>query len=249
MQRQRQMQEEYHRFTHQPRLTLTDQDQERIRALATAIPTLWHADTTTAADRQVLARCLIERVVLHAPATTEQATVEIAWAGGTTTRHDFVRRLQSYARFQGQHALRQRIMALREEGLSAVRITQQLNEEGYHPLNPEQPFTADIVHGLFRKWQITGEIKNDELRGPNEWWLQDLAAELKMSWQTLRGWAARGWLHGRQTKVQALWLIWVDASELKRLRKLRDAIAPGRNHYPPELTTPKPRPKPRKSSK
>jgi hypothetical protein len=251
LQRQRQTQEEYHRFTHQPRLTLTDQDQGRIRELATAIPMLWHADMTTAADRQALVRCLIERLILHAPAATEHATVEIVWAGGTTTKHDFIRRLQSYARFQGQQALRQRIEALREEGLSAVRIAQQLNDDGYRPLNPEQPFTADIVHGLFRKWNIRSEIENDELRGPNEWWLQDLAAELKMSWQTLRGWAARGWLHGRQTKVQALWLIWADASELQRLRKLRDAIAPGRNRYPPELTTPKPRPqpKPRKSSK
>jgi DNA invertase Pin-like site-specific DNA recombinase len=251
LQRQRSTLEEYHRFTHQPRLTLTHHDQERIQALATAIPTLWQAATTTAADRQAIVRCLIERVVLHAAATTEQATVEIVWAGGPTTLHDFVRRRQSYARLQSQPALRERILALREEGLSAVHIAQQLNEEGYHPLNPEQPFTADIVRGLFRKMEVRGEIQNDELRGPNEWWLHDLAAELEMPWETLRGWAARGWIHSRQTKVQALWLLWVDATELKRWRKLRAAITPGRNHYPPALTTPKPRPpsKPRKSSK
>jgi len=41
------------------------------------------------------------------------------------------------------------------------------------------------------------------------------------------------------------WLVWADAEELSRLRRLRDCPLGmgGTPRYPPELTTPKPRPK------
>jgi len=53
---QQQLEEEYHRFVqHKPRL-LSETEREAIRRLATDIPALWAAPTTTAADRKEIIR-------------------------------------------------------------------------------------------------------------------------------------------------------------------------------------------------
>jgi len=53
---QRQLEEEYHRFVqHKPRI-LSEAEREAIGRLATDIPALWAAPTTTAADRKEIIR-------------------------------------------------------------------------------------------------------------------------------------------------------------------------------------------------
>jgi hypothetical protein len=61
-------------------------------------------------------------------------------------------------------------------------------------------------------------------------------------WQTLREWAIKGWVHGRQSSVEKLWIMWADSAELKRLRKLCPAKWRGTFGKPSDLTTPKARP-------
>jgi hypothetical protein len=95
---------------------------------------------------------------------------------------------------------------------------------------------------ILLKFGLRGEQRDESLRAPGEWWVRDLAAKLGMAWQTLRQWVVKGWAHGRQTKVEKLWLIWADRDEAKRLRKLRAAKSHGVLSYPSELLTPKPRP-------
>jgi hypothetical protein len=98
------------------------------------------------------------------------------------------------------------------------------------------------VRGLFRRLGIEGEIGDAALVGRQEWWLRDLADELQVPWETLRGWAVRGWVNARQTAVQRLWIVWADKDELKRLRKLHKAMSGGVVTGPVELTIPKQRP-------
>ncbi|MGH3254251.1 MAG: Tn3 family transposase [Streptosporangiaceae bacterium] len=54
--------EEYDRFTAARPRTLTASERDRIRALAADVPGIWHAPTTTDADRKRLIRHLIEQV-------------------------------------------------------------------------------------------------------------------------------------------------------------------------------------------
>jgi hypothetical protein len=68
--------------------------------------------------------------------------------------------------------------------------------------------------------------------------LLSLAAELAMPLQRVRGWARKGWIHGRQTPHNNLWVAWADADELGRLCRLAAISMHGANNYPPELTTP-----------
>jgi hypothetical protein len=52
----------------------------------------------------------------------------------------------------------------------------------------------------------------------------------------------RGWVNARQTPVQHLWSVCADKDEIKRLRKLREAVSGGVVTGPVELTIPKQRP-------
>ena len=56
-----------------------------------------------------------------------------------------------------------------------------------------------------------------------EVWLQELAQTLALSPYTLHGWRRKGWLHSRQLGGRGgPWAVWVDATELDRLRALKE---------------------------
>ena len=75
---QQQLEEEYHRFVqHKPRL-LSEDEREAIRRLATDIPTLWAAPTTTAADRKEIMRQVVERVIVDVQGSSEQVKVRMS---------------------------------------------------------------------------------------------------------------------------------------------------------------------------
>ena len=77
-------------LTRQPE-RLTEQDKAAIRHLAEDIPALWRAPSTTARDRQTIARTMLERVVIYVHGATERAELACHWAGGVVTKHDLVR--------------------------------------------------------------------------------------------------------------------------------------------------------------
>lgn len=57
---------EHERFLADQALPLTSDERAAIKRLASDIPTLWTAPTTAAADRQAIARLMLDRVVLTA---------------------------------------------------------------------------------------------------------------------------------------------------------------------------------------
>lgn len=64
---------------------LTADDRELIRQLATDLPALWQANTTTFAERKRLLRCLIQDVTLDASSQPGFSLIYIRWHTGTTT--------------------------------------------------------------------------------------------------------------------------------------------------------------------
>jgi len=78
----------------------------------------------------------------------------------------------------------------------------------------------------------------------DEWWFTDLARHLQLPNPTLYSWVRRGWVHARQLPVAGgRWIIWADADELDRLRRLHRCPRSWMNRpQAAELTRPKPRP-------
>ena len=55
---------------------------DEILRLARDLPALWHAPTTTPADRERIIRLLVERVEVAVEGVSDRVRVIITWAGG-----------------------------------------------------------------------------------------------------------------------------------------------------------------------
>ena len=124
-------------------------------------------------------------------------------------------------------------------------IAERLNQEGFHPPKGSHLFTGYQVDQFLARQGLLGSrtpqrIKPEELQR-HEWRLGDLARELGMAINTLRGWYHRGWVLGRKSAaIQGAWILWADDKELERLRRLRAWHPDGYGQpRPPELTTPR----------
>ncbi len=239
---QQQLQEEYDRFARETPHRFTDEERARVAALSSDIPALWHAAGTSNAERKQIVRCLVERVTVHVRCDCEVVDITIRWAGGYESQHEIVRPVATYAQLSDFKRLLDRVAELRQSGHVASEIAAKLNTEGFRPPKAEGQFTTPIVYSLLKRRALIGnERTHDELLGKQEWWLTDLARELKMSHLKLRDWASRGWLHARRTPLQRRWILWADQDEVRRLRQLLADSRRGINAYSSKLKTPKKR--------
>lgn len=243
LQNERQVQEDYDRFLRQSPPRLTEQERATIQSLARDIPALWDAPATTNVERKQILRCLIDRVVVHVRCDSEHAEATVHWKGDYQSRHEFIRPVKTYAQLRDFEPLMARIVALRQAGHNAEQIADVLNQEGFRPPKRPGSFNQPMVYQLLKRRGLTGtERSHDELLGEDEWWLTDLARELQMSDGKLRDWGTRGWVHCRKTPIQGYCVLWADAQEVQRLKRLLAQSRRGMNGYTDGLTTPKLRP-------
>jgi DNA invertase Pin-like site-specific DNA recombinase len=241
-----QLQADYVRFQRDCPTQLSVQEREQILALSQDLPGLWHSDTTTAEDRQALARLLLEQVTVAVEGNSDRVDVELRWAGGFVSRHTLYRPVQTYEQLSSYDALVRRVDALRAERKTLSEIAAALNGEGFHPPKRSPRFTKEIVSCFLReRGARTGLLPRSATSKQhlqaNEWWLADLAAELSMPIATLHRWQRVGWVTSRKvTAAGGRWAIFADAEELIRLGRLRDSPRGWPQPYPSELITPKP---------
>ncbi len=234
------LKEEYARLQAETEVGLQARDFDAIRALATDLPALWTAQTTSHADRQEIVRHLIERVEISVEGRTELVDVTIHWQGGFTSQHEARRPIFSYARLSNYEALKEQVKTLRHAGRTSQAIAEQLNADGFYPPRRDERFNAAMVRSLLIKFGLTGPRQGSEqqLLGEHDWWLTDLGRELGIPSGTLRGWIRQGWVHHR--KACNRWVLWADPSEQERLRQLHAYRRPAPCvPYPQKLITPK----------
>jgi hypothetical protein len=236
--------DEYERFCRGQPATLSAAEQEQIRALARDIPQLWHADTTTPAERQRVIRFLIEQIDVGVQGGTDRVEVAIRWAGGFVSRHTLARAVQRYEQLADYTRLRDRIAELRGAGKSMAAVAACLNREGFHPPKRAARFSSGMVAGFLAKGSRSGPrpvaLSAAGLLQAGEWLLTDLARRLGMPSATLHRWRQVGWVHARKLPVPGgHWALWADAAELTRLARLRQHHRARRDQpIPSELTTP-----------
>jgi hypothetical protein len=167
--------------------------------------------------------------------------VTIHWHGGFTSQHQVVRPLGCYTQLRDYDLLIQRIKTLYEEGKSVPAIAERLNQEGFVPPRRRGVFTVGALFPVIQRLGLVGELSRDDLLGPDEWWIRDLAARLKAPTPKVHYWVTQGWVHSRKTPSGKHWIVWADDDELKRLEQLkvqRNSYTAKRN---PKLVTPKAR--------
>jgi DNA invertase Pin-like site-specific DNA recombinase len=218
-----QLEEEYRRVrTFQPRL-LTEAERTAIRQLATDIPALWEASTTTVAERKEIIRQVVDRVVVTVEGASERVQVRIAWAGGMETAGVVVRPVARLEQLSYYPQLCERVRCLAAEGLTARAIAERLNAEGYRPPKRREHFgeggVQDLLHRLGVRTVQSCRIRAPDL-GPNEWPVRALAQEVGMPEVTLYTWLQRGEVTARQEEERPRrWMIWADDHEVTRLRQ------------------------------
>jgi DNA invertase Pin-like site-specific DNA recombinase len=223
---QRRLEEDHTRFCRDQPRGLSACEREQIRALSRDLPALWHAPTTTSADRQRIVRLLVEEVVITVRGESEWVDVTIHWAGGSRSIHELVRPVQRYQQMADYARLLDRIDELRKEGQTLAEVAEQLNREGFHPPKRSATFTKEILSGLLAKRGRTGPrpraVAGSGLVGEHEWLLTDLARELEMPPATLHRWIRVGWVHARKLPTPGgQWVIWADADERNRMTQIR----------------------------
>lgn len=239
--------QDYRRFTADEPSELLASERELIHSLSENIESLWRATTTTSEDRQTIARLLLNRVVVLVNATNEQVEVEVQWAGGFTSHHHVSRPVDSYKHLSNYSELVARILELQSAGTSSAKIAACLNAEGYHPPKRSKKFDKSMVTRLLAGLRLErgdpGQSPCDRTHlAENEWWLSELAMELKMPVATMHRWVRVGWVQAHKVaQARGQWAIYADALELERLTKLRDYRRGwGETKTPIELTTPGP---------
>jgi hypothetical protein len=106
---------------HKPRI-LSQAEREAIRRLATDIPALWAAPTTTAADRKEIVRQVIERVIVDVQGSSERVKVRIEWIGGGHTLGAVIRPVGTLSELSTYPQICHQVQTLTEAGWTATAI-------------------------------------------------------------------------------------------------------------------------------
>ena len=220
LKKQRQLEEEYHRFLAKLPATLSAADRKRILALSDDIAMLWHAAGTSALDRKQIARCVVERVIVVTDKSSELNEVTIVWHGGIVTQHQVARPVGSYEQLKDYRRLTQRVSKLHRDGLHLAQIAERLNEEGFVPPRRRGVFTESGIGSFVRDLGLAGELFRDDLVEKDEWWIPDLARKLGVIPQKIHYWVKQGWIHSRRTPSGKHLIVWADGDEMRRLTQL-----------------------------
>ena len=228
--------EEYDRFTASRPRTLTAAEREQIRALAADIPAIWHAPTTTDADRKQLIRHLVEQVRITVTGTSEKVEVEVVWAGGHRTTGQVTRPVACLTQLSYYPQLATRARELADRGCTTAQIAGRLNAEGFRPPKRILAFTPNAVGDLLqalgiRRSHIPARGNRPAL-AQHEWWLRDLAGQLGMSAITLDAWVRRGWATGYLHPAIKRTVVRADPAEVERLRTLHHVPRGQHNRRP-----------------
>lgn len=123
--------------------SLTEAERAEVLALASDLPALWQAETTTAPDRQRVARLLLERVMVEVLGKGDQVDVRLEWVGGFVSTHRVIKAVRRYDQKSDWPQLKSRLGELHRGGLSAAEIAASLNREGFRPPKRADQFRGD----------------------------------------------------------------------------------------------------------
>jgi hypothetical protein len=212
---------DYQRFTEEQPATLSADERAAIQSLAADLPRVWHAPTTTQADRKELLRILIEDITVNVAGDSELVDVTITWAGGHQTSGQAVRPDQlSYF-----PALLARVTELAGAGQNSTQIADVLNAGGYRPPKRTSRFTGGQVRTLISQRGIRAPAKGRPAvltnLAPGEWSVPALSAELGMPTASIYNWIYRGWITARHAPGTKNWIITADGEQLRELRERR----------------------------
>lgn len=216
------IEQEYARWRAEEPLVISADDRAQLQTLGENLPRIWHAATTSAADRKRVLRLIMQEVVLDQRRLQGQVWLKIVWQTGATSEHQLQRRVHTYRDYIDIERLRQRITELNGAGKMDKEIAAILNREGFIAARG-CPFKGENVWLLRTRWGIPTVKINGAGANPMRWpdgtfSIQGAAAALGITAQTVFDYLDRGLLSGRQLTKGQPWQIDLSDDQINRLR-------------------------------
>jgi len=217
---------DYRRFRESRPAAVTQAERAKILALTADLPALWHAPSTSDADRKQLLRILIEKITVAVLGNSERVAVTITWAGGHQTSGTAIRPVARFDQLSYYPQLTARLSELIADGASAQRIADTFNAEELRPPKRTARFGPGQIRTLARDLGLNiphPRGTDNTLRdlGEHRWSVAQLATELRMSVHTVYTWIYRGWVTANKDPVGNYWVIHANPAELAQLRERR----------------------------
>ena len=203
-------------------IMITEADRADILALGENLPLVWHAGTTTAADRKQILRLVISDVFLDQKRERGRVWMKIIWQTGAASEHWLQRRVQSYTQHSEPDQLQKRIRELNASKKMDAEIAIILNAEGICTARGPA-FTGETIHLLRKRWHIRTVKINGSAMNPRQWpdgtySVQGAAEVLGITSQTIFDWLRKGWLSGHQLAKGMPWQIILSEEQAMELR-------------------------------
>src|SRR6516165_1597414 len=217
---------DYQRFTGEHPKTLSAAQRAAIEALASDLPQIWSAPSTTQADRKELLRILIEDITATVRGDSEVVDVTITWAGGHQAAGQAVRPVARLDQLSYFPSLLARVTELAATGRTSRQIADVLNAEGFRPPKRTTRFTDQQVRTLINQHNLRTSHQRGQPAAlaslaPGEWSVPGLAAALGMPTASLYNWIYRGWATARHAPGSKNWIITANAAQMQQLRERR----------------------------
>jgi DNA invertase Pin-like site-specific DNA recombinase len=200
LRRAEQIEQQYNVWRREQSVSIAETDRQEILALGENLPALWHAATTTSADRKQIVRLVIKEVALDQKRRRGFVWIRVVWQTGAAIELWVQRTVQSYSAHADADQIRKRIIEL--NGMQKIdgEIAAILNEEGLRTAHGPD-FSGNMIHVLRKRWGIKTVKINGTAANPQRWpdgsySVQGAAEILGITSQTIFDWMRKGWLSG-----------------------------------------------------
>jgi DNA-binding transcriptional MerR regulator len=165
--------------------------------------------------------------------------LQINWQTGATTQHWVDRPVKYYREQANVESLRQRLTALKAEGLTDQVIADRLHQEGY-TTTQGTAMTRGAVWYLRRRWQI-GSARQERRQGTRYQWpdgrytLNGVAELIGVHVRTVLSWIERGMIVADQAYKGGALKIALNPEQIDALRRhVAQVRRPRRSPQPPQ---------------
>lgn len=218
---QKEVEKDYGQALEQVGQPLSEGQKAQIREVARELEVLWHAETTSIEQRQLIVRQMIEQVVVEVIDDTEIVELQIDWVGGHQTQLRFQRAVKSWENLSYFEQMTDLACQLYDQRKTYGQIADALNEEGWRMPRGLGPFDANATRNLLVHLEVQRHDGVDADTRDDVWDVASLAERLSVCRHTVYNWLREGKIQGVKVAgpASSQWQIHLTEDQLDALDK------------------------------
>ena len=219
---------DYETWTRENRAHITTQEQQEILSIGEDLPRVWHAGTTTNADRKHLLRFVVQEVIVDQKRFRGKVWLQINWQTGASSEHEIIRHAVSDREHSEGERVQERIGQLHAQRQTDRQIAEVLNTQGYCTTYGQR-FRPQNIWYLRGKWGLPN-IKESGLRPDRLRWddgaytIAGVVQAVGVNKGTVHTWLELGRMKGWQLGPSMGWHIDLTAEQMSALRQQAEHV-------------------------